>query len=164
MPVLPMTNRPILLLKRALLAFWAVWLTVVLATNVLDAAKAVGALGPGWTFASGNYAFLAETTSRYGTPPWLIAVLFAGVIAWQGLAAVLFWRACLRFREASYDARRSRYAAFTVSLLLWAAFLVADEVFIAYAVAATHLRLFTAQLVTLLAIELLPEAGTVPRP
>jgi len=43
---------------------------------------------------------------------------------------------------------------------LWvkaAAFLVADEVFFAYPVEGTHLRLFTAQLATLLAIELLPE-------
>jgi hypothetical protein len=153
-----------LVLKRALLAFWAVWLTVVLATNVLDAGKALGALGPGWAFASGNYAFLAETTARYGTPRWLNGLLFGGVIAWQGTAVVLFWLACWRAREGIFRARRVRYAAFTVALLLWGAFLVADEVFIAYAVAATHLRLFTAQLVTLLAIELLPEDGPGARP
>jgi hypothetical protein len=47
--------------------------------------------------------------------------------------------------------------AFTASLLLWAAFLVADEVFVAYAVAGTHLRLFVAHLLTLLVIELLRE-------
>jgi hypothetical protein len=40
---------------------------------------------------------------------------------------------------------------------LWGAFLVADEVLIAYPVEGTHLRLFLVQLVTLLAIELLPE-------
>ena len=49
------------------------------------------------------------------------------------------------------------YVAFTTALLLWGAFLVADEIFIAYALEATHLRLFVSQLVTLLAIELLPE-------
>jgi hypothetical protein len=48
------------------------------------------------------------------------------------------------------------------SLGLWAAFLVADEVFIAYAVEATHLRLLTAQLATLLAVELLPGGMTRP--
>jgi hypothetical protein len=48
-----------------------------------------------------------------------------------------------------------------VSLGLWAAFLVADEVFIAYPVEATHLRLFIAQLVTLLAVEVLPEEPPV---
>jgi hypothetical protein len=158
-----MSKRPVLFLKRALLAFWAVWLTVVLATNVLDAAKAVGVLPQGWSFASGNYAFLTETTSRYGTPNWLNGLLFAGVIAWEGVAALLFGLACWRFRTKTRGSQRLLYAAFTVSLLLWGAFLVADEVFIAYAVAATHLRLFTAQLVTLLAIELLPEDDAVPR-
>jgi hypothetical protein len=37
-----MSNRPVLRLKRALLFFWALWLTVVLTTNVLDAGKALG--------------------------------------------------------------------------------------------------------------------------
>jgi hypothetical protein len=41
--------------------------------------------------------------------------------------------------------------------MLWAAFVLADELLIAYPVEATHLRLFTAQLATLLTIVLLPE-------
>jgi hypothetical protein len=47
--------------------------------------------------------------------------------------------------------------ASAAGLSLWAAFVLADEVFIAYAVEAAHWRLFIAQLVTLLAVELLPE-------
>ena len=53
--------------------------------------------------------------------------------------------------------RNNVYSAFTAALLLWAAFLVSDELFIAYALEATHLRLFLAFLVTLLAIVLLPD-------
>ena len=158
----PVTGHPVRFLKQALLAFWAAWLTVVLATNVLDAAKALGLLGEGWAFASGNYRFLAETTSRYGTPAWLNGLLFVGVIVWESAAALLFWLACWRYRGQAEAGRRVLYAAFTASLLLWGAFLIADEVFIAYAVAGTHLRLLTAQLVTLLAVELLPEG--LPRP
>jgi hypothetical protein len=159
-----MTGRPTLFLKRALLAFWAAWLTVVLTTNVLDAAKALGLVPEGWAFASGNYRLMAETTSRYSTPAWLNGLLFAGVIAWEGAAAGLFWLACWRFRGNAAPSRRALYAAFTASLLLWGAFLLADEVFLAYAVAGTHLRLLTAQLATLLAIELLPEDRADPRP
>ena len=40
---------------------------------------------------------------------------------------------------------------------LWAAFLIVDEAFIAFAVEATHFRLFIATLVTVLVMELLPE-------
>jgi hypothetical protein len=138
-------------LKRSLLFFWAAWLTVVFATNLADAGKALDLLGDSWALASGNYGFLCATTARYDTPAWLNGLLFLGVICWEGSAAVLFWLACWKLH------RPAVYAAFTVALTLWAAFLIADEVFIAYAVEATHLRLLTAQLATLLAIELLPE-------
>jgi hypothetical protein len=95
---------------------------------------------------------LVETTARYGTPAWLNGLLFVGIICWEGAAALLFWLALLKFRG-----KRPLHAAFATSLLLWGAFLIADEVFIAYAVAAAHWRLFTAQFATLLAVELLPE-------
>jgi hypothetical protein len=150
-----MTRSPSILLKRCLLLFWAVWLTVVFTTNVLDGCKALGWLGQSWAFASGNYRFLEETTARYGTPAWLNGLLFVGVIGWDGDAALLFWLAGLRFR-GNEDRPWLLYTAFTVSLALWSAFLIADELFIAYAVAGTHWRLFTAQLITLVAIELLP--------
>jgi hypothetical protein len=49
------------------------------------------------------------------------------------------------------------YPAFSPGLLLWGAFLVADELCIAYDVEGAHWRPFTAQLATLLTIELLFE-------
>jgi hypothetical protein len=155
-------GRPVVLLKRTLLAGWAAWLTVVFATNALDGLKALGLTEEGWAFASGNYRFLTETTARYSTPAWLNAVLFAGVITWEAAAAVLFWLAWWTYRGRGARNTAVLYAAFTVGLSLWLAFALADEVFIAYQVEAAHLRLFTAQLVTLLAVELLPEARPQP--
>jgi hypothetical protein len=146
----------VILLKRLLLFFWAVWLSVVFFSNLADAAKGLDWLGESWAFASGNWKLLQETTARYGTPATVNAILFAGVILWQGVAAVLFWWAGWSFRGRS-SARKGVYLAFTTSLLLWGAFLVADEVFIAYPLERTHLRLFIAHLVTLLAVDLLPE-------
>jgi hypothetical protein len=52
------------------------------------------------------------------------------------------------------------HAAFAAGLGLWAAFLLADEAFVAYALGGTHLRLFTAQMATLLA----EAAAGVPTP
>jgi hypothetical protein len=143
------------MLKSLLLYFWAIWFSVVFLSNLADGAKGLGLLDDSWAFASGNLKFIKETTGRYGTPDWLNAILFGGVILWEGIAAVLFWRAGWTFR-GGIRAQKAVYLAFTVSLLLWCAFLIADEVFIAYPVEAVHLRLFVAQLVTLLAIELLP--------
>jgi hypothetical protein len=140
------------LFKRALLLFWGAYLSLVVLTNLMDVAKALSLLAPSWEFASGNYAFLLKITARYNTPTWLNATLFAGVVCWEALAAALFLVAGLR-----YPQRGLLYPAFTVTTLLWGAFVLAEEVFIAYAVEATHWRLFIAQLATLLAVELLPD-------
>jgi hypothetical protein len=81
---------------------------------------------------------------------------------------LLFWAAWWDSRQAQPAASRYLYPAFSMGLLLWAAFLLADEALIVYAVAAsaqaTHLRLFIAQLVTLLAIVLLPGADATDPP
>jgi hypothetical protein len=87
----------------------------------------------------------------HGTPTALVVVLFLGVIAWETLAALLFWRALVA------RTRRAIYAAFTASLALWATFALADEIFVAYALGAVHLRLFGVQLLSLLALRLLPD-------
>src|SRR5262249_50181439 len=113
-------------------------------------------LGKSWSFASGNFQLVKDTTARYGIPETANAALFAGVILLEGVAAVLFWRAGWTFRGRG-SGRKILYWAFTTSLLLWGAFLIADEVFIAYPLESTHLGLFIANLVTLLAVELLPE-------
>jgi hypothetical protein len=141
--------------KRLLLLVWAVWLSVVFLSNLADAAKELGWLGASWVFASGNLQFIRDTTARYGTPDFINGALFAGVVVWEGVATMLFWWA-VRVYRGHVAGRRAVYRAFAASLLLWAGFLVADEVFIAYPLEGTHLRLFVAQLVTLLAIELLP--------
>lgn len=143
-------------LKRVLLFFWAVWLSVVFLSNFADALKEIGWLGESLAFASGNFKFIQATTARYGTPDFVNALLFAGVIVWEGVATLLFWWAAWTFRGRK-SGRKILYFAFTSSLLLWGAFLVADEIFIAYPVESTHLRLFIAHLLTLLAIDLLPE-------
>jgi hypothetical protein len=146
----------VIFFKRLLLLFWAVWLSVVFLTNLADAGKGLGWLGESWAFASGNFKAIKETTARYGAPDWVNAVLFAGVILWEGIAAVLFWRAAWTFRGRRSEPRVV-YGAFTTSLLLWGAFLIADEVCVAYPVESAHRQLFIAHLATLLAIALLPE-------
>jgi hypothetical protein len=143
-------------LKRSLLLFWAVWSSVVFLSNLADAGKGLGLLGDSWAFASGNWKLIQETTARYRMPAAVNAILFAGVILWEGIATLMFWWAVWTFRGKK-SGRKILYLAFTASLLLWGAFVIADEVLIAYALESTHLRLLIAHLVTLLAIELLPE-------
>jgi hypothetical protein len=146
----------VILLKRLLLLAWATWMSVVFLSNLADAGKGLGYLGESWMFASGNWNYIRDKTSRYKTPEVVNAILFAGVILWEGVAAVLFWWAGWSYRGRN-SARKAVYLAFMTSLLLWIAFLVADEILISYDLASSHLRLFIAHLVTLLAVDLLPE-------
>jgi hypothetical protein len=146
-----------MLLKRGLLGFWALWFTLVTLTNLVDALNSWGVFDPKWRWASGNWRLLEDTTARFMLPIWTNQFLYLGVISWQALAAFLFWYAMLALRRQGPPPVRVVAPAFTVSLLLWAAFMIADEFFLAYAVEGKHLMIFTAQLATLLTIHLLPE-------
>jgi hypothetical protein len=137
-------------LKSGILLFWAAWFTIVLLTNVGDALKAGRVLPAGWTFSSGNWELMLKVTAVHATPVALVGIMFLGVIAWEALAGLLFWRAWIA-------GGRGGITAFVVGLALWAAFVLADEIFLAYTVEAAHLRLFGLQLLSVLALRLLPE-------
>jgi hypothetical protein len=137
-------------LKSGVLLFWAAWFTIVAATNVVDALKMARLVPAGFSFASGNWELMLKATAIHATPVAVVAVLFLGVIAWQALAAVLLWRAWAA-------GGRGGLAAFTVALALSAALVLADEIFIAYTLEAIHLRLLAVQLLSVLALRLLPD-------
>lgn len=145
-----------LLIKRGILLFWTLWLALVFCTNLLDGLKALLVLPETWPFASGNYSFMVKVVDRYNPPAWLAVFLFIGVVCWEGLATLLFGLAYWKFKARDEAALVFVHAAFAVGLALWAAFMLADEIFMVYDVENTHRGLFTAQLVSLLAVRLLP--------
>jgi hypothetical protein len=139
-------------LARLLLLFWALYFTVVALSNLTDLLEAIHLLPSTWFWVSGNLGFIASGTVKLGAPSWLNGILLAGVIAWEAAAAALFWRALGRPRDEA-----AVVPPFVVSLALWAIFIVLDEVLLIFATGAeaTHLRLFTAELLTLIALRLL---------
>lgn len=150
----------VLRIKRGLLLFWALWFSIVLTSNVSDGLKALKALPETWAFASGNYALTVRVTAIYHTPTWMVAILFSGLVIWEGLGAFLFWYSFRQFSGLKGPGLAAVYTAFAVSLALWATFVIADEIFIAYKIAnldGVHMGIFTAQLITLLAVRLLPD-------
>ena len=149
-----MQNRAFI--KRGIVAFWAMWFTIVFSTNLCDGAKAFSVLPSEWKFASGNYEFMLTVTSRYPLVKSMTPVLFAGVVLWELIATVLFWRAVLKHQANLPLARAAIHLAFAVGLALCAAFAIADEILICYDLEASHIRLFTSQLVSLMFLELVP--------
>lgn len=146
-------------LVRGPLLFWTLYFTVVALSNLTDLLRHLGALPPRWSWVSGNLGFVASSIGRVGVSAGAAAPLLAGVIVWAALAALLFGHATARPWD---DTRRGR--AFALSLALWGAFIVLDEVLIIFETGAeaTHVRLFTAELATLAVIHLLGPSKLEP--
>jgi hypothetical protein len=70
---------------------------------------------------------------------------------------VLWWYAFSVFQGLHRPGLSVLHTACGLSLALWAAFLVADEIFLAYDAEATHMRIFSAQLLSLLVFHGLPD-------
>lgn len=142
-----------------LLGFWALYFAIVALSNLTDLLRGVNGLPAGWHWVSGNLAFMTSATTKFGVPYWVNPILLAGVIAWQALAALLFWR-------SAGSGGAALGAPFTVGLGLWAVFILLDELLLIFETGAeaTHLRLLIAQLLTLvfLRLEKLLE-GAAPR-
>lgn len=151
-----------LLVKRALLLFWALYFTIVFSSNLADAFQAMALLPETFPFVSGNYALVVRVTGIYNTPAGINVAFFLGLLLWQALAVGLFWRAFRSYGRRT-DGWETVYRAFGTSIGLWASFVLMDELFIAYEIPgleATHVRLLVASLVSLLAVQLLPDALT----
>ena len=86
------------------------------------------------------------------------AAMFVIVLVWQAAVGALLWIAAIHRARARGLELGTATTALGLGLALWAAFVIADELFVAYesGAEATHLRIFTAQLVTLIAVHLLP--------
>lgn len=143
-------------LKLSLLAFWAAWFAVVFLTNLFGGMKALGRLPPSWRFASRNYEAVAKAVAAYQPPRALAPALFVGVLAWQLVLAALFtWAAASTAMRGAVDLAAAN-RALAGAILLWAAFMLADEATLKYEFERTHELLFLAHLATLLALHLLP--------
>ncbi len=140
------------LLRLGILGFWASYFTVVFGSNAGDALKELGVVGASFAFVSGNYALMYRVTRIYSVPSAGVGALFAGVLAWEVAAAVSFWRA---FFSCVRDGRQAEgvNTAFALGLGLWAAFILLDEILIAFEIPGletTHLALLSTQLLSLL--------------
>jgi hypothetical protein len=148
-------------LKRGLLCFWAIWLSIVTLTNLLNALQVIGALPASFQFTSGNYQWINSVMDPLAVPRGLQGFLFAGVIGWELICAVLFWAAVGAYRNRSLTEERVTLWACALNLALWSAFQALDEVFLAYQPEAVHRVIFGNQLLTVLFLAVLTHPARV---
>lgn len=142
--------------KLGCLLFWAGWFLLACLTNFFDFLYVLQLLPADWIFRSGNYALLDKALHIYPVSLTFQNTLFICDIFVQGLSAVLFFVATFLFWQQDRAMWRWINFAFALSISLWGVFLLMEEIFIAYSYEAVHRGLFIFELMTLLAIHILP--------
>lgn len=142
-------------IKCGLLLFWGCWFLLAFLTNCSDFFGTYNLLPADWRFRSGNMALILSAIHIYGFSYALANLLFFIDIIIQGSVAGLFLIATIKFWTRR-PAWKWINAAFGISIALWAAFTLMDEFFIVYNLEGTHMSLFAAELLTMIAMHLLP--------
>lgn len=150
-------TRGIFYIKLGCLLFWACWFMLVCLTNIFDFIHAHHSLPDDWLFRSGNYMLLAKVLQVYHTPPAILFTLFSLDIFVQGASAILFTISSATFLIKKQITPIVN-AAFGISMALWAAFILIEEIYIAYSYESVHIRLFAFEMLTLLTLHLLPHS------
>lgn len=142
--------------KRIIVLFWAIWWLLAFLTDVLGGLKQIGAIAAPW-LRNSNYPDLVAALAPYAPPDWLAPVLFVGIIAWSLLTTILFAIATVTPMQPSDRWRWRVNNAYIVSLSFWLAFFLADQIVMNFAFEQNHMVQGGFQLLTFLAIHLLPE-------
>lgn len=129
---------------------------MVFSTNLFEGLKVLHRIPWTWKFASHNFQPVVLATAEYHAPSCLPKVLFSGILLWQLIIVIVFGWAILSSLENLSLSWGLVDAAYSAGLGLWGAFMLADECFKEYDTERTHVLLFTAQLVTLVSLHVLP--------
>jgi len=142
--------------KLGLLLFWGLWYAIAFFTNVCEMLHALRVFPRTWPFASGNLRDVTQATKTYSGMRWLPRLLFFCVLGFQLLIVCLFGWAVVSSLAAGSIKPDAVNTAFAASLGLWAAFMLADEIFKQYDTEHAHVLFFIAQLVTFVAFQATP--------
>lgn len=145
--------------KWVIVAFWALWWLIAFLTDVAGGLKELGVFSPVW-LSSTNYQFMLQTLAPFGAPHWLSAVFFIGIIAWSGTSTVLLARAALTPMQPQSRWKQRVNAGFIVSLGLWFAFYLADQVVMKFDLEENHMVQGGFQFLCFMALHLLPDDRT----
>lgn len=113
-----------------LLAGWALYITVVTASNLSDLFWSFH--WENWAFRSGNLAYIATATRIYFKTEQANQALLALVIVWEGTAVVFLWLAALRWARGGEAALACARRGLVLLGLLWFGFAISAEFFVAY--------------------------------
>lgn len=142
--------------KKILIWFWFIWWFIALWTDVIGGLAHLGLLQADWA-PDTNYPNLVLSLQMYAVPLWLPAILFDGIIIWLAIATFSFaWAVIALNRRPEIWLRRAQIA-FIISLTLWLAFFLADQIIMKFDLEENHMVQGGFQLLCYLALYLLPD-------
>jgi hypothetical protein len=152
-PIMHISNN---LFKRILVIFWGFWWLIAFLTDFLGGLQHLKLIDLSLNIDT-NYPFLVKSLMPFNPPHWLPAYLFIMLMIWALISSLLFFWASLASK-----ARWLRLAniAFIVSLGLWLAFFLADQIIMNFDLEANHMVQGGFQLLCFFALYLLPEQET----
>ena len=144
------------LFKKIIIIFWTVWWLIALWTDLVGGLTHMGYLNVSWA-PDTNYPGLVQSLEMYHVPNWLPIFLFIGILLWSLLSTALFtWASMGLVYNHKIWMQRAKYA-FIVSLTYWLAFYIADQAVMKYDLEQNHMVQGGFQLLTFLALYLLPD-------
>ncbi|MDI9817984.1 MULTISPECIES: hypothetical protein [unclassified Legionella] len=141
--------------KKIMILFWMLWWLIALWTDVMGLLAHYGLVVKDWA-RDINYPFLLESLKIYPVSDWLPPLLFAGIILWSFASAAAFFWACLSLHKSPQLWMRRADIAFIISLSYWLAFFLADQLVMKFDLEENHMVQGGFQLLTYLALYLLP--------
>lgn len=129
MPLLARLTHP-RILGALLLIGWAIYLTVVVASNATDLLASFGWIHT--SFRSRNVSFIMTTTQIYFRSQTVDQILLGCVLVWEAGAAALLWYGALDWYRSASARVAAAEGGLIVIALLWMAFAIATELFVAY--------------------------------
>lgn len=143
------------LFKKSLVVFWFFWWLIALWTDVIGGLAHLGYLKASWA-PDMNYPFLVNTLAMYPLPQWVAPFLFVAIIAWSTVNVVLFADASFSLNKSKAYWVPKAQKAFIVSLWLWLAFFLADQMVMKFAEEENHMVQGGFELLSFMALLLLP--------
>lgn len=141
--------------KKIIIIFWFLWWLIALWTDVVGGLAHMGWLHASWA-PDTNLPFLIESLKMYQPPLWLIGIFFAGILLGLFLSTVSFLWAVLGLNQPTYVWMVRAKTAFIISITLWLAFFLADQMIMKFDLEENHMVQGGFQLLTFLALYWLP--------
>ena len=117
-------------------------MTVIVGSNFTDLLTSFGWIHT--AFRSGNLAFVETATRVYFQSQVVDQVLLGCVLIWEASAAVLLWYGAFAWNGSVWRTVGAAEAGLIVIALLWMAFAIATEIFVAYDRGGQRIRLLGA--------------------